>query len=151
MEIAIDDRVGLGRERVDDIRRRLGLVLEELGCGRESELSVVLTDDEDIADLNQQYLERQGPTNVIAFPMAEGEFSRLNPQLLGDVVVSLDTARREAAGAGLEADEHLMRLLIHGLLHLVGYDHEGDPDEARRMYDLTERLLERCLRPGEED
>ena len=112
---------------------------------------MVLTGDQDIAELNQQYLDRQGPTNVIAFPMGEGDFSQINPHLLGDVVVSLDTARREADQAGLDREEHLMRLLIHGVLHLLGHDHEGDPDEARRMYDLTERLLERCLRPGEED
>ncbi len=112
---------------------------------------MVITDDADIAQLNRRYLGRQGPTNVIAFPMGEGEFSRLNPHILGDVVVSLDTARREAAGAGLEAQEHLMRLLIHGVLHLRGYDHEDDPAEARRMYDLTEKLLRRCLDPGEEE
>ncbi len=151
MDIAIDDRVGLGPEQIREMERRLRRVLAELGCSREDELSVVITDDADMARLNSRYLDRQGPTNVIAFPMGEGEFSRLNPHILGDVVVSLDTARREAAGAGLDPGEHLMRLLIHGVLHLRGYDHEHDPERARRMYDLTERLLERCLRPGQED
>jgi probable rRNA maturation factor len=101
----------------------------------------VLTGDPEIAELNQRYLNRQGPTNVIAFPQQEGELAGLTPGLLGDVVVSLDTARREARENGLDADEHLVRLLIHGLLHLLGHDHVHDENEARVMEELTEELL----------
>ena len=112
-----------------------------MACPPEAELSVVLTGDTGIAVLNQRYLNRQGPTNVIAFPQQEGALAGLTPGLLGDVVVSLDTARREAKENGLDSDEHLMRLLIHGLLHLLGHDHEQDENEARAMEELTEKLL----------
>jgi len=112
-----------------------------LECPADSELSLVITGDQEIADLNQRYLGRQGPTNVLAFPMREGEFGDLNPALLGDVVVSVEYGRREARENGLDPDEHLFRLMVHGILHLLGYDHEQDPSEARRMEQLTEKLL----------
>ena len=82
---------------------------------------------------------------MISFPQAEGEFADLTPGLLGDVVVSLDTAWREAAENGLDPQEHLLRLVIHGILHLLGHDHLADDDQARAMEQLTERLLERAL------
>lgn len=111
---------------------------------------MVLTGDSEIAELNQKYLKRQGPTNVIAFPQQEGALAGLTPGLLGDVVVSLDTARREAAENGLDADEHLVRLLIHGVLHLLGHDHEHDEEEAKAMEELTEKLLASSAGPSEE-
>lgn len=102
---------------------------------------MVLSDDPGIAVLNQDYLGRVGPTNVLAFPMAEGDFAGLTPGLLGDVVVSVDTAWREAQDNGLEPEEHLVRLIIHGILHLLGHDHLADESQARAMEELTERLL----------
>lgn len=108
----------------------------------DAELSLVLADDPFIAELNQTYLGRVGPTNVLAFPQQEGELAGLNPGgLLGDVVVSVDTAAREAVENDLDPDEHLVRLIIHGILHLVGYDHLGDEAGAEEMYALTEKLL----------
>lgn len=116
-------------------------VLEGLACAEDCELSLVLTDDPGIAVLNQDYLGRVGPTNVLAFPMGEGQFAELNPGLLGDVVVSVDTAWREAADNGLDPGEHFMRLVIHGILHLLGHDHLQDQAQASAMEELTERLL----------
>jgi rRNA maturation RNase YbeY len=112
-----------------------------LACSEEAELSVLIVADPEMALLNQRYLGREGPTNVLAFPMDPGDSGGPGPVLLGDVVVSLDTARREAAQNGLDPDEHLMRLLIHGILHLLGYDHVHDEEEARRMETLTEVWL----------
>ncbi len=105
-------------------------------------MSLVVTDDSHIAELNEQYLGRKGPTNVLAFPMAEGEFAGLTPGLLGDVVVSVDTAWREADENGLEPEEHFFRLIIHGILHLMGHDHLAGEEQARAMEELTERLLD---------
>ena len=99
-------------------------------------------DDPQITILNQKYLDRQGPTNVISFPMREGEFSHLTPHLLGDVVISMDTAAREAQEAGLSKAHRFNELLIHGILHLFGYDHEDSEKEARRMEDKSRQLLE---------
>lgn len=145
MEIAIDNRQE-GREiELPTLTARIQRVLEDSGCGPETELSLVITDDPDIRELNLQYLGKDRPTNVISFPQAEGEFADLTPGLLGDVVVSLDTAWREAAENGLDPQEHLLRLVIHGILHLLGHDHLADDDQARAMEQLTERLLERAL------
>jgi len=89
----------------------------------------VLTDDSEIAVMNKEYLNHEGATNVISFPMQEGDFSGINPQMLGDVVISLDTALKEAEDAGMSLEERLNELLIHGILHLLGYDHEIKEDE----------------------
>jgi len=91
----------------------------------------VIAGDEEITRLNRQYFQRQGPTNVISFPM-EIEKSE-SPRMLGDVVISADTARRHAAAAGIPTEEEVLFLLIHGTLHLVGYDHEGPAGERRKM------------------
>lgn len=91
--------------------------------------------------MNRQFLSRRGPTNVIAFPMREGRFSDLTPTLLGDVVVSVDTAYREARAAGLKLEQRLTQLLVHGILHLCGYDHEQDAAGARRMAAKSRRLM----------
>ena len=92
---------------------------------------------------NRRYLGREGPTNVLAFPMKEGLFPEINPQLWGDVVISTETAGREAQEAGITLNERLQFLLIHGLLHLSGYDHEGSALEARRMESKAEEIMTR--------
>lgn len=107
----------------------------------EGELSVLLLDDPGIADLNEQYLGRQGATNVIAFPMNEGEFAGINPDILGDVVISLDTAEREAREMDLSLAERFKELLIHGILHLYGYDHETNEADAKVMEERSEVLF----------
>ncbi len=108
----------------------------------EGELSVLLLDDTEIADLNYRYLNRQGATNVIAFPMSEGEFGDINPDLLGDVVISMDTTAREAEILETTIETRFKELLIHGILHLFGYDHETDEVDAREMEDKSEELFE---------
>ena len=114
------------------------------------ELSVLLVDDEYMAELNQQYRNRTGPTNVISFPMREGEFGDLHPHLLGDVVVSVDTAEREAEKFSQSFENRLHFLLIHGILHLFGYDHERSEAEAEVMERETEKLME-LLAPDRQD
>jgi len=120
---------------------RVERILALAGQPPEAELSLVICGDEEIAAINQQWLNRQGPTNVISFAQKEGDGPALNPEILGDVVVSADTARREAAQHGLEPDEHLMRLIIHGILHILGYEHEQGGEPARLMEAKTEDLL----------
>jgi probable rRNA maturation factor len=107
----------------------------------DAELSILIVDDQQIAKLNQQFLNRKGPTNVIAFPMQEGQFTEITPNLLGDVVISVETARHEAHNAGLRMEERLNELLIHGILHLLGYDHGEKKLEARVMQNKTNELL----------
>jgi len=113
-----------------------------LAC-REAELSIALVDDERMSSLNWEYRRRKGATNVLSFAMREGEFGDVSPQLLGDVVISLPTAARQAVEAGISLDAMLSRLLVHGILHLLGFDHEGDEDSERQMAEKTRELLER--------
>ena len=107
----------------------------------DGELSILIVDDPRIEQLNRKYLNREGPTNVIAFPMREGSFGDLNPRLLGDVVISTDTAASEAAVADIPTETRITELLIHGILHLFGYDHENDEQEARRMEQKSNELI----------
>lgn len=116
------------------------VILNALDCP-EGELSILIVDDPGIAALNQQYLNRTGPTNVIAFPMREGEFSQISPGLLGDVVISVDTAQSEGEMGGISTEERFVELLVHGILHLFGYDHENDEAEALRMEEKSQVLL----------
>lgn len=97
-------------------------ILEELNHP-DKEISILFVDDQQIKALNKQFFQRNRPTNVISFPMAQGEFSEVNSQVLGDVVISVETARREARKSGLSLVEEVTFLLIHGILHLTGHDH----------------------------
>ena len=107
---------------------------------RDAELSILIVDDQQIAQLNRDYLNRQGPTNVIAFSMRAGRFSEITPNLLGDVVISVETAYREGQNADLSMQERFDQLLIHGILHLCGYDHENTKSEAQRMENKAQEL-----------
>lgn len=105
------------------------------------ELSILLTDDTLISELNRRYLRKNGPTNVLAFPMREESLSD-EATLLGDVVISLDAAARESQQSGESLERTVTRLLIHGILHLLGHDHEQSRAEARSMNREEKRLLE---------
>ena len=108
--------------------------LNALGCPDETELSITITGDRAIHRLNRDYLGKDRPTNVISFSLQEGEFSELACHALGDVVISADTAAREAEAGGISGYSRLIYLLMHGILHLCGYDHERSGEaEARRM------------------
>lgn len=107
----------------------------------EKELSILFTDDKRIADLNNRYLGRKGPTNVLAFPMKEVPISEFESPMLGDVVISVGAALRESEEFGEALEQTIDRLLIHGLLHLLGYDHEKSDSEAERMENEEKRLI----------
>src|SRR4030066_218846 len=114
------------------IRRAAQRILTELGF-LEAELSLLFVNDPQIQALNRKHLRRDKPTNVLAFPMREGEFSTLHPNLLGDLAISVETARRQSDRFGLSEMEMVILLMIHGILHLLGYEHEGTQKGAREM------------------
>ena len=93
-----------------------------------------------IREINRDYLAKDRPTNVISFAMQEGEGGGIQPDLLGDVVISLPTATRQAAQHDRPIIQEVTLLLAHGLLHLLGYDH-GNKREEREMKARTEDLL----------
>ncbi|MCH7530995.1 MAG: rRNA maturation RNase YbeY [Gemmatimonadetes bacterium] len=108
--------------------------------GREAELSVTLVDDAEIKRLNREYRGRDRPTDVIAFSLGSPE------EPLGDVYVGADQARRQAEALGVPLSEELVRLAIHGTLHVLGHDHpDGDDRFASPMYVLQEQLLGEVL------
>jgi probable rRNA maturation factor len=117
-------------------------ILNALGYP-DAQLSILIVDDDQIAELNETYLNHSGPTNVISFPMQEGRFSDITPGLLGDVVISVDTAHREAVDAEMEIADRFDQLLIHGILHLVGYDHVNSKEAAAAMEKKSDELMER--------
>jgi len=142
-------------------------VLRAENCARDTEVSILLADDEGISILNKQYRGIDGPTDVLAFSQHEddgegfrdfrvGTGSELagqepgcqpsNPErpaegnLLGDVVISVESAARQAADRGVDLDSEIDVLLVHGLLHLLGYDH-GKSEEAERMFARQAKLI----------
>jgi len=126
------------------LRRRAGRVLAALGR-RGAELSVALVDDAEIAALNGRYRGKPRPTDVLSFSLLEGAHAERRGVLLGDVVIGVAEAARQARRARRTLDDELARLLIHGVLHLVGHDHEEDAEAARMR--AEERRLWRALAP----
>ena len=140
MEVLIDNRQNRHKISLKKIKQTVQVILDALDCP-DSEISILIVDDPQIEELNQQYLNRKGPTNVIAFAMREGEFSDLSPHLLGDVVISTDTAARESQIASTSIERRFNELLVHGILHLLGYDHETSEKDARVMEDKSKEIL----------
>ena len=129
------------------IRKVAQRILTELGLP-DAELSLLLVNDVQIQALNRRYLRLDKPTNVLAFPMREGEFSALHPHLLGDLVISVETARRQMKRFGLDEMKMVTLLMIHGILHLLGYEHEGTKKGAREMAVKQKELLQKCRNIG---
>lgn len=111
------------------------------------ELSIALVDDAGMRALNAAWRGRDRPTDVLAFPLEQGPHVERRGHLLGDVVIGVETAARQARARRRSLDDEVARLLVHGALHLVGHDHVR-PDEARRMRAEERRLL-RALRDAD--
>lgn len=114
-------------------------MLEALGLP-DAELSILLCDDATIREFNRQYRKKNRATDVLAFPMQEGPGPQTTPGLLGDVVISLPTASRQAAEHDRAIVHEVTFLLAHGLLHLLGHDHASRREE-REMMARTEALM----------
>ena len=99
----------------------------------EAELSILVTDDEEIRSLNSTYRHIDKPTDVLSFSQGEGEEIPGGDKLLGDIVISMETAVRQASELGFSIEEEMKRLLVHGVFHLLGYDHEKGEAEATAM------------------
>ncbi len=109
-------------------------------------LAVVVTDDEEIRRLNAEFLGVDEPTDVLSFPEeppGDDDFVAPPdaPRGLGDIAISIDTARRQAAQLGHSLQDELAHLLVHGILHLCGYDHVNSPDEEAEMRAREEHYL----------
>ena len=141
-KIAIENRQKRVKIRKIPLRKVARRILSASGCP-DAQLSVLIVDDAEIQVINRDYLEKNRPTNVISFAMQEGEGTGIQPDLLGDVVISAETAERDAAEAGVSTESELYFLLLHGILHLLGYDHErGTDSEARQMRAREKELFQ---------
>lgn len=139
VRVVVETRLGKGITR-EEIEDRLSKMIRSLKL-EDAELSVLLTGDDQIQELNRVYRKKNKPTDVLAFPQDDdgGETPRGEPRLLGDVVVSIPTARAQARTARRAAIDEVTMLLAHGLLHLLGWDHDTDRKE-RAMTRETDRL-----------
>lgn len=105
------------------------------------EISLLLTDDETIRQLNKEYRNKDKSTDVLSFPMEDDI-------MLGDIAISVDTAKRQAEEAEINIDRETAFLFIHGLLHLLGYDHETSKEDEEEMFALQEKILKKLIDYG---
>jgi len=141
IEVNDESGEGIDAERVAALAR---FVLDRLRVHPQAELSVLAVDVATMSSLHQQWMDEEGPTDVLSFPMDElrpgTEDEDPEPGLLGDVVLCPAVAAKQAAAAGHPAAAELDLLTTHGILHLLGYDH-AEPDEEREMFGLQTQLL----------
>ncbi|WP_426507090.1 rRNA maturation RNase YbeY [Dactylosporangium sp. McL0621] len=144
IEIANESGVDVNSDTVLAVARH---ALDEMGVNPLAELSILCVDVEYMTELNHRWMDGDGPTDVLAFPMDEGSVDHGpgegsgEPALLGDIVLCPEVAAKQAAAAGHAAIDELALLTVHGILHLLGYDH-AEPEEEAEMFGLQARLLE---------
>ncbi len=126
------------------VRTRMTRLLKLMNCANK-EISITFVDDQAIQSINKKYLRRDRPTNVISFSLQEGEFGGINSDVLGDIVISVDTASKDAYRGNLSFDEEILFLMIHGFLHLTGYNHENTTRTNAMKMKQKEKELFRLL------
>ena len=130
LDLVIDDGIAVPaalRRRLRTEVRRMARAAALRDRRRDYDVALRIVDDQTIHSLNRDYRRKNKPTDVLAFAQREGPAAALHPTLLGDIVISLPTAQRQAK-RGLHAE--LLHLASHGLCHLLGYDHRDDAEEA---------------------
>lgn len=146
MSIEVSNESGIDVSEVELISVAR-FVLTKMGVNPGAELSMVLLDTSAMADLHMRWMDLPGPTDVMSFPMDELEpggrpdAPEPGPALLGDIVLCPEFAAEQAAAAGHSLGHELALLTVHGVLHLLGYDH-AESDEEKEMFALQRRLLE---------
>jgi len=149
MPVVLSSRLRRRRLQLSRLQSLAETILREAGATR-ADLSLLLVGDRSMRRLNRVYRGKDRTTDVLAFPMRKvsprvtRHGSPVTSKLLGDIVISLPQAARQAARAGHRLDREVAVLVIHGLLHLLGYDHERNVREARRMQ-RKERAILRAI------
>jgi probable rRNA maturation factor len=142
MNIRITNKLTKRRLPTAFLVTKLGKLLRSLGLP-DAELSVLLIGDRAMRTLNHAWRKKDKTTDVLSFSLREGRFLHIQPDMLGDIVISVPVAARQADEAGHSLTVELERLLVHGLVHLLGYDHEQGLKEACRMERKERQLLKR--------
>ncbi|MCQ2434779.1 MAG: rRNA maturation RNase YbeY [Oscillospiraceae bacterium] len=129
------------------IRRCCQAVLTTEGFGYDTEVSVSFVDNKEIRKLNNIYRNKDSETDVLSFPLSEGDKLETNPEtgfvVLGDIVISMETAVKQAKMYGHVLEREIAFLTVHSMLHLLGYDHETSPLDQRKMREKEESVLEK--------
>ncbi|MDA0691793.1 MAG: rRNA maturation RNase YbeY [Nitrospinae bacterium] len=136
MDIQIQNDQEIHTVDTAKFKRQVKKILQTLEC-HDDELSILIVDDAKIRQLNHQYRNIDTATDVLSFPQNEGEDTEFISQMLGDVVISVETAHRQAMEHQFSLEQELVLLLIHGTLHLLGYDHERSLKEEKIMKEKT--------------
>ena len=134
------------KEEINLVRKVLTFCYDSLSLRESFELSVRLTDDKEIMNLNKMYRNKNSPTNVLSFCSQKYNYDKIGFQVLGDLVISRDTAIKELKGTKKTLEQHISHLTVHGFLHLLGYIHEDDK-EAKTMEDLEIEILKKLNIP----
>lgn len=142
-----DETNDLSTELINTVRSVIGTAMESENIDTNTEVSITIVDNEKIRLLNRDYRQKDEPTDVLSFPMSEGEEDEWDnmegmPKLLGDVVISLPRAEEQAKEYGHDLTRELCFLAVHGFLHLIGYDHETK-EEEKLMFKKQEEILEK--------
>jgi len=145
----IQNRQRVVRVRVGPLEEFLKNIMEEIGLGPEC-VAVRLIGDPEMARLNEKYRKKKGPTDVLSFPAASDsakpgtlkqQVRKAGGEFLGDIAISPKVARRNAKSLGRQLPKELKVLILHGVLHLLGYDHETDRGEMERIEGRLRRKL----------
>jgi probable rRNA maturation factor len=151
VRVKVSAEVPWERQKARKLERFLGHLMRKMRLGGGLELSVLLVEEERIRELNRVYMWRDEETDVLAFPqlvedeLAEaGRIKTRYPEPLGDIVICLPIAKKQAEESGITEKEEIDLLAVHGLLHLIGFDDETD-DEADRMREVETGLLGRSI------
>jgi len=126
------------------IRSTVLKILKIIDCA-DKEISLSFVDDENIKQLNMQYLGKDKATNVLSFSLQKGEYGDINAQVLGDIIVSVETAQRDALYGKLTIAQEIDFLIIHGILHLLGYNHENTTKKETNKMRQKEKELFNAL------
>lgn len=139
-------RKGAGRKYpTGELKKITAAILKALERSH-AELSIVLVGDKEMRPLNAKYRKKNKTTDVLSFPADYRTFA--GPVLLGDVIISVEEARRQAKERSHSLKTEMVTLLIHGILHLLGYDHERSPQQAKIMANLEVKLINRLCERG---
>lgn len=144
MEISVRDKTKsqiLTTHKLKKLANEVVSVVLDVTGHRNVEVSIVFVDDDEMEELNLRHRRKKKSTDVLSFPMHDNAFSRIRPELLGDVVISVPTAQQQAKLYGHSVQKEISNLLIHGVLHLIGYSHD-DEDAARKMRSKEEECRE---------
>jgi len=133
---------------LNQLRAKAKKLLKDLGVSP-AELSILLVDNPQIQKLNRLWRKKDRPTDVLAFAQREGEGADPADPVLGDIVISVEQAKKQAEAQGHSLEKELDILLIHGILHLLGYEHEHGGRQAKKMREKEKELLEKLEKANE--